>query len=191
MSTENLTDVQDDTVKNENEGSSSKKSSDNKKSKKKDKVSELEDEVEELNIQLKEQNDKFLRLYAEFDNFKKRTAKERLELIKTAGQEVILDLLDVLDDLDRAEQSIAKNSDFETAKTGFHLIKEKLIRTLQSKGLETMDSKGKPFDPDLHEAITDIPAPTEDMKGKVIDVIEKGYTLNQKIIRYAKVVVGK
>ncbi len=150
-----------------------------------------EDRIEELEIELKEQKDKFLRLFAEFDNFKKRTAKERIELIKTAGQDIISDLLTVLDDFERAFNATEKQSDIEELKSGFMLIKDKLFKTLANKGLEAMDAQGKEFDADFHEAITEIPAGSDDMVGKVVDVIEKGYLMNKKIIRYARVVVGK
>lgn len=148
-------------------------------------------DLEEVQIQLKEQKDKFLRLYAEFDNYKKRTAKERIELIKTAGQDIIMDMVAVVDDVERAEKSMETSEDIQALKDGFKLIKEKLFGKLKNKGLSPMDSMSKPFDPDFHEAITEIPAPNEELKGKVVDVIEKGYTLNDKIVRYAKVVVGK
>ena len=150
-----------------------------------------QEQIEELEIELKEQKDKFLRLFAEFDNFKKRTAKERIELIKTAGQDIITDLLTVLDDFERAFDATEKETNVEEIKNGFVLIKDKLFKTLANKGLEPMDALGKEFDADFHEAITEIPAPSEDMKGKVVDVIEKGYLMNKKIIRYARVVVGK
>lgn len=144
-----------------------------------------------LRTDLEEQKDKYIRLFAEFDNFKKRTAKERLELIQTAGAEVIKSLLPVLDDFDRAEKSIETATDIEAVKQGLLLIKEKLNKSLQQKGLQSMQSIGESFDAEWHEAITEIPAPTEDMKGKIIDEVEKGYVLNDKIIRYAKVIVGK
>lgn len=189
MNTEKMTEETTEKVENtqENDGSDKK----NKKVKKLSKTEQLEADLQEAKIQLQEQKDKFLRLYAEFDNFKKRTAKERLELIKTAGQDIIVDLLPVLDDFDRAEKSMLGNDDVNVAKEGFKLIKEKLYSKLENKGLSVMDSQDKDFDADFHEAITEIPAPNEELKGKVVDVIEKGYTLNQKIIRYAKVVVGK
>lgn len=149
------------------------------------------DELEQLKAQLAEQQEKYLRLYAEFDNFKRRTAKERADLMKTAGQEVITDLLPVLDDFERAERSVVEDMDIEVFAKGYALIKEKFFKTLQGKGLKAMESIGQPFDADLHEAITEIPAPEDKLKGKVVDEIEKGYWLNDKIIRYAKVVVGK
>ncbi len=128
---------------------------------------------------------------AEFDNFRRRTAKERLELIQTAGKEVIASMLEVLDDCDRAEKQLQANADAEQVKTGVQLVFNKLRSNLQSKGLKVMETKGTDFDADMHEAITEIPAPTPDLAGKVVDELEKGYYLNDKIIRFAKVVVGK
>ena len=150
-----------------------------------------EDIAIRLQGELAEQKDKYLRLFAEFENFKKRTAKERLELFKTAGADVIKELLSVLDDFDRAERSLDTATDIDAVKQGLILIKDKLTKTLQNKGLQPMESLHAVFDAEQHEAITEIPAPTDDAKGKVLDVLEKGYVLNDKIIRYAKVVVGK
>jgi molecular chaperone GrpE len=129
-------------------------------------------------------------LFSEFDNFKRRTAKEKLELSKTASASVLKDLLTVLDDFDRANESFEKATDVAALKEGVDLIYSKLFKTLESKGLKPMDSLHTEFNADIHEALTNIPAPEEELKGKVLDVIEKGYTLNDKIIRYAKVVVG-
>lgn len=150
-----------------------------------------EDEVEKLNEQLKEQKDKYLRLMADFENYKRRTAKERIELIQTAGKDVIVSLLDVLDDIDRAEKQMKTTDDVEQIKQGIQLVFNKIRNTLQAKGLKPMESVQTDFDVEKHEAITEIPAPTKDMKGKVVDEIQKGYYLNDKIIRFAKVVVGK
>lgn len=136
-------------------------------------------------------NDKYIRLYAEFDNYKRRTAKERIELFKTANADVIKSMLSVLDDFDRAKKSMETAKDIEAVKEGIQLIHHKLKNTLQAQGLTEMESVvGNAFDTDLHEAITNVPAPSEDMKGKVMDEVEKGYLLNEKVIRYAKVVVG-
>ncbi|PCH86162.1 MAG: nucleotide exchange factor GrpE [Flavobacteriales bacterium] len=140
--------------------------------------------------ELADLNDRFLRLYSEFDNYKRRTAKERLELFKTAGEDIIVSLLPVLDDFDRAMKAAEDAKEGSEAKQGMELIKNKLMVTLKQKGLEPMDSMGKPFDTDNHEAITKIPAPKKKLKGKVVDVIEKGFLLNGKVIRHAKVVVG-
>ena len=149
------------------------------------------DETSSALKELEEQKDKYIRLLAEFENFKRRTSKERIELFKTAGQEVIKDLLPSLDDVDRAEQVVAGAKDLEAVKEGIKLISEKLKNTLSQKGLKEIPCMGIEFNTDFMEAITEIPAPSEDLKGKVVDVLEKGYTLNDKIIRYAKVVIGK
>ena len=147
--------------------------------------------VEEEKIKYAELNDKYIRLFSEFDNFRKRTLKERLELTKTASQDVIMSMLPVIDDFERAIQAFEDKKDAESLKEGINLIYNKFKSTLNSKGVECMESKGKDFDTDYHEALTQIPAPSKDLKGKVVDVIEKGYTMNGKVIRFAKVVVGK
>ena len=135
--------------------------------------------------------DKYLRLFAEFDNYKKRTARERLDLIKTASEDLIGQLLPVLDDFDRAKENAAAGAQGESFSEGVNLVYNKLYTVLKAKGLQPMDLENKEFDPELHEAITKIPAPSEDQKGKIIDYIEKGYYLNDKIIRHAKVVIGE
>lgn len=135
-------------------------------------------------------NDKYLRLFAEFDNFKRRTQKERTELLQTAGKDVIISLLPVLDDFDRANKAIESATDINPIREGISLVHNKLKNLLAQKGLKEMESINTPFDTDNHEAITKIPAPNDDLKGKVIDELEKGYTLNDKVIRFAKVVVG-
>jgi molecular chaperone GrpE len=135
-------------------------------------------------------NDKYLRLYAEFDNFRRRTTKERVELLQTAGKEVIVSLIPVLDDFERAVKSMEKATDINAVKEGVVLVQNKLNNILTQKGLKPMEAVGQPFDADLHEAITNIPAPSDDLKGKVIDEMEKGYYLNDKVIRFAKVIVG-
>lgn len=144
----------------------------------------LEDKFNEL-------NDKYLRLYSDFDNFRKRTTKEKADLISNANAGVLKDLLTVLDDFERAIQSNENTEDVNGLKEGFQLIYNKFNGILASKGLKPMDSKGTPFDLDLHEAITNVPVEREEEKGKVIDVVEKGYYLHEKVIRYAKVVVGQ
>ena len=144
-----------------------------------------------MNDSLTQEKDKYLRLFAEFENFKKRTTKERIELFKTAGQEVISSLLPILDDLERAISQFEKQDTLEEIK-GFVLINNKLNGILKSSGLEILTINiGDVFDAEIHEAITQIPAPEEVQKGKIIDVVEKGYQLGEKIIRYPKVVVGK
>ncbi len=154
---------------------------------------ELADEsaMEKLQQELAEQKDKYLRLFAEFDNAKRRNAKERIELIGTAGREVITSLLDVLDDCDRAEKVISTSDAIAVVKEGVQLVFNKLRNTLQAKGLKPMETINTEFDADKHEAITEIPAPTPALKGKVVDEVTKGYYLSDKIIRFAKVVVGK
>jgi len=135
-------------------------------------------------------NDKYLRLFAEFDNYKRRTQKERVELLQTAGKDVIVSLLPILDDFDRANKAAETAVEVGPIKEGVQLVHNKLKNLLTQKGLKDIESINTPFNTDLHEAITKIPAPNEDMKGKVIDELEKGYTLNDKVIRFAKVVVG-
>lgn len=150
-----------------------------------------EDEAEKLRAELEELKKKYLLLNADFDNFKKRNAKERIELINTANKEVIIALLDVLDDSERAAKQLEAATGVDAVKEGVLLVFNKLYSVLQSKGLKPMDSLHQEFNADLHDAITEIPAPTEELKGKVLDVLQKGYYLNDKIIRHARVVVGK
>jgi molecular chaperone GrpE len=152
---------------------------------------DAENAVEKIQAELDEQKDKYMRLFAEFDNFKRRNAKERIELIQTAGREVISSLLDTLDDCDRAEKQIQSSEDLKQIKEGIQLVFSKLRNTLQSKGLKAMESIGTEFDVEKHEAITEIPAPNPTLVHKVVDEVQKGYYLNDKIIRFAKVVVGK
>ena len=149
-----------------------------------------EPEMEKLKAQLEELNDKYLRQAAEFDNFRRRNAKERVELIQTAGKDVITDLLVVLDDSERSQKQMESTDDVAQIKEGVQLVFSKLRNTLSAKGLKPMDAVGKNFNPDLHEAITEVDA-GEEMKGKIVAEVEKGYYLNEKIIRHAKVVVGK
>jgi molecular chaperone GrpE len=144
-----------------------------------------------LQQQIEELKDKYLRLVADFDNFRKRTARERLDLIQTASKDVITSLLPVLDDSERAEKQIKNTQDVEAVKEGIALVFTKLRSALQSKGLKPMVSVGQDFNPEFHEAITEVPAPQPELKGTVLDEVEKGYYLNDKIIRFAKVVVGK
>jgi len=146
---------------------------------------------EQLKLEVTQEKDKFLRLFAEFENYKKRTSKERLELFKTANEDLMTVLLPILDDFDRGLNEIKKAKDKELLK-GMELIKNKLYNTLTQKGLSHIKVKqGEAFDVELHEAITQIPAPSEDLKGKIIDVVEQGYKLGDKIIRYPKVVIGQ
>jgi molecular chaperone GrpE len=152
---------------------------------------ENDSEIERLKAELEETKDKYLRKVAEFENFKRRNARERIELIQTAGKEVIADMLDVLDDCDRAQKQIEGTDNVKEIKEGVLLVFNKLRNILQARGLKPMETINKEFNPDLHDAITEIPAPSQELKGKVVDEVMKGYYLNDKIIRHAKVVVGK
>ena len=150
-----------------------------------------ENELAKLQEALEKEKERNLRLFAEFENYKRRTGRERVELFKTAGQDVITSLLPVMDDFDRALKEIEKTEDKNLLK-GVELIQNKLKETLRAKGLEPIEtSQGETFDAEIHEAVTQIPAPSDDLKGKIIDVIEKGYTLGEKIIRFPKVVIGQ
>jgi len=148
-------------------------------------------EIDQLKADLADQKDKYLRLMAEFENFRRRTAKERLDLIQTAGKDVIVSMLEVMDDCDRAEKQLNSADDIAVQKEGIQLVFNKVRSTLQSKGVTAMESLHKDFNVELHEAITEIPVTDNKQKGKVVDEITKGYFLNDKIIRFAKVVVGK
>ena len=154
-----------------------------------DLANETPNEATLLQHQIDEWKDKYARLMADFDNFRKRSNKERIETIQTAGREVIASMLEVLDDADRAEKQMAQSTDIEAMKEGVQLVFNKLRNKLQQKGLKAFDSKGEPFDVEKHEALTEIMMPG--MEGKVVDEMEKGYLLNDKLIRHAKVVVGK
>jgi molecular chaperone GrpE len=153
--------------------------------------SDNEAELEKLKAELEESKDKYLRKVAEFENLKRRNAKERIELIQTAGKEVITEMLNVLDDCERAQKQMEASEDVKEIKEGVLLVFNKLRNVLQSRGLKPMETINKEFDADLHEAITEIPAPSPELIGKVVDEVVKGYYLNDKIIRHAKVVVGK
>jgi len=152
---------------------------------------EGEDATTRLEAALTESKDKYLRLYSEFENFRRRTAREKLDLIDTAGEGIMTALLPILDDFERAMKSTADDTGDQSAREGMDLIYQKLKKALEQKGLKDMNSKiGQDFDPDFHEAITQIPAPDKKLKGKIVDVIEKGYLIKDKVIRYAKVVTG-
>lgn len=151
---------------------------------KKDELAELEDKLQEM-------NDKYLRLSAEFDNYRKRTLKEKIELSKTASEDILINLLPVMDDFERAMQSINKTEDINTVKHGTQLIYNKFKEFLLLKGIKEIEALNKKFDTDVHEALTKMPAPKKKLKGKIIDVIEKGYFLHDKVIRFSKVVVGE
>lgn len=147
-------------------------------------------ELEKVQAELAEMKDKYLRMYSEFDNFKRRTSKEKIETMLTANRELMVALLPTLDDFDRTNKSLESVESVEALKEGVSLVFGKLLRTLEQKGLKPLETIGTVFDSELHEAVTQIPAPSEKMKGKVVDELEKGYYLNDKIIRYAKVVIG-
>lgn len=151
----------------------------------------LREELSKVQEEKAELNDRFLRLYSEFDNYKKRTQKERLELIDTASENVILDILPVIDDFERAIEANEKIDDLSSMKEGFELIYSKLIQILKKQGVKEIPAKGELFDTDFHEAVTFIPAASEEEAGCVLDVIQKGYTMQDKVIRYAKVVIAK
>jgi molecular chaperone GrpE len=150
-----------------------------------------ETELEKIKTELEQSKDKYLRLVAEFDNFRRRNAKERMELTQTAGKDIIQSLLVVLDDTDRAAKQMEVSDDLTQIREGVSLVFNKLRTILQQKGLKKMESIRQDFDADLHDAITEIPAPSEELKGKIIDEVEPGYYLNDKLIRHAKVIVGK
>jgi molecular chaperone GrpE len=153
--------------------------------------SSSEEELARLKAEKEELKDKYLRLLAEFENFKKRNTRERIDLLNTAAQDTLTALLPALDDFDRAISLPDEQKNTPAFQEGIHLVHQKLNNILRQRGLEVMDSNGAEFDPEYHEALTEIPAPNEELKGKIIDTVEKGYTLKGKIIRYAKVVVGK
>lgn len=150
-----------------------------------------EDQLTAKDKQLEELKDKHLRLMAEFENFKRRSIREKMDMMKNAAKDTMTALLPVLDDFDRARKAADDNDKGDLFAEGIGLVYKKLYSTLEQKGLKPMESNGEDFDPELHEALTEVPAPSEDMKGKIIDTVEKGYWLNDKIIRHAKVVVGK
>lgn len=153
--------------------------------------SELENRIAELTAGLATSNDKYLRLSAEFDNFRKRTLKEKMDLMKNASESVIVSFLPVIDDVERAIKAIETSNNLETTKEGINLIYNKFKDFTKQNGVVEMEAKGLELDTDHHEAITKIPAPTEELKGKIVEVVQKGYMLNDKVIRYAKVVIGE
>jgi molecular chaperone GrpE len=153
--------------------------------------SQTSDKEEAYQKQINELQDKYIRLMAEFDNYRKRSLKERMELLKSAGEEVLVNLLPVIDDFERGLDAIEKSSDIDAVKEGIHLIYNKFKDFIAQRGVKEIDARNQEFNVDIHEAITKIPAPQDDLKGKVVDVIQKGYYLNDKVIRYAKVVVGE
>ena len=183
--TDNLTDKEADTDKNK------KSFFTKKKDKEKQKIQDLEKEIEQLKAEKAELNDRFLRLFSEFDNYKKRVSKEKLDLIATASEKVLVSLLPVVDDFERAIAANEKADNIDSIKEGFNLIYNKLLQMMKRFDVEEIQAKGEEFNTDFHEAVTHFPAQKEEDKGKVIDVTEKGYKLKDKVIRYAKVVVGQ
>ena len=193
MSKENIAEkeMNEETPVQEEAAAKEKKGCSRKESKKeKAKIEELESKVTELENQVAKDKDDYIRLMAEFDNFRRRTSQEKLELVSVASMDTIKGLLPVLDDCERALVVLRESNDAEAAKEGTELIYHKLLAYLQGKGLAVIDALGKDFDTDLHEAVAQFPVPEEDKKGKVFDVVQTGYTLNGKVIRFAKVVVG-
>lgn len=172
----------------EHEETHADKKSEKKKKGKKDKQ---EAKIEELQEELKEVQDKHLRLQAEFDNFRRRTMKEKADLIKSGGESVLVNILPVIDDFERALDSLKEVEDEDTGKQGTLLIYNKFKEFLKQNNIKEIEALQQDFDVDLHEAITKIPAPSEELKGKVVDVVQKGYCLNEKVIRFAKVVIGE
>ena len=178
--------------KNINQSENQKKSKSTKTKKtRKPKIDKKAKQIEELGEKLNELNDKYLRLNAEFDNYRRRTLKERSELIKTAGEDILVNLLPLMDNFERAITSIEGAKDIDAVKEGVILIYNNFKDFLRQKGVKEIDAKENNFDTDLHEAIAKIPAPDEKLKGKIVDVTEKGYMLNDKVIRFSKVVVGE
>ncbi|PCH71531.1 MAG: nucleotide exchange factor GrpE [Bacteroidales bacterium] len=174
----------------EKEEEKAEETTESKKTEKSAKEKEA-DELEELGIKLQEINDKYVRLSAEFDNYRKRTLKEKMELTKSAGEKILINVLPVMDNFERALQSIDATKDVDAIKEGVHLIYSNFKEFVTQNGVKEIETKNQAFDTDIHEAITKIPAPTKKLKGKVIDCVEKGYFLHDKVIRFAKVVIGE
>lgn len=171
-------------------GQDSKMSRKEAKAMKKEKTEKLEKEIEDLKASLAKEKDDYIRLMAEFDNFRRRTSQEKLELVNVASEDTIKGLLPVLDDCERAMDVLSKSSDSDAAKEGTELIFNKLMGYLKTKGLAVIEARDKTFDTDMHEAVAQFPVNEDEKKGKVYDVVQTGYTLNGKVIRFAKVVVG-
>jgi molecular chaperone GrpE len=148
------------------------------------------DDTAKLAAELAEMKDKYVRLYSDFENFRRRTSREKLDYLKSANEEMMVALLPVLDDFERAIKFSGEADDTDAAKEGLRIVYNKLYKTLEQKGLKPMETKGQPFNPDLHEAITQSPAPSPKLKGRIIEEVEKGYLLNDKVIRFAKVIIG-
>lgn len=179
---QNVSEEQTDTTESAETDKTSEETTDNQ---------EVQQPAEDFETKYNELNDRYLRLMAEFDNYRKRTLKEKMELTKTGGEDVLKGILPVVDNMERAIKSLETAKDLEAVKEGIDLIYKKFQEFLTAKGLKEIEAQGLELDTDKHEAVTKFPAPSEDLKGKIIDVIEKGYTLNDKVIRYAKVVIGE
>lgn len=179
---QNVSEEQTDTTESTETDKTSEETTDNQ---------EAQQPAEDFETKYNELNDRYLRLMAEFDNYRKRTLKEKMELTKTGGEDVLKGILPVVDNMERAIKSLETAKDLEAVKEGIDLIYKKFQEFLTAKGLKEIEAQGLELDTDKHEAVTKFPAPSEDLKGKIIDVIEKGYTLNDKVIRYAKVVIGE
>jgi len=173
-----------DVASSEEKNGNSKKSNKAKKQKDSEKIKELEEVINQ-------KNDQFIRLQAEFDNYRKRTLKEKMELTKSAGESLLVNILPLVDDFERALNSMDESKKDDPVKQGLDLIYKRFIDFIEQNGVKEIDAIGQEFDTDLHEAITKIPAPSDDLKGKIVDVVQKGYMLNDKVIRYAKVVIGE
>lgn len=194
---ENLTDKQEKNSKNENsekaENEKSEKAENEKEEEtyEKNEISDKDETIESLGKKLDEMNDKYLRLSAEYDNYRRRTLKEKMELTKTANEKLLVDILPVIDNLERALISIQETDDIKALEEGVSLIYNNFKDFIKKQGVKEIEAKELPLDTDFHEAITKIPAPNDELKGKIVDVVEKGYTLNDKVIRFAKVVIGE
>ncbi len=187
LDNENL-EVEDTTVTENKETTATKEEkTESKKSKKEKKA----DEIEELGLKLQEITDKYMRLSAEFDNYRKRTLKEKMELTKSAGEKILVNVLPVMDNFERALKAANESTDINGIKEGINLIHSNFKDFMTQQGVKEIETTNIDFDTDLHEAITKIPAPSEELKGKIVDCIEKGYFLNDKVIRFSKVVVGE
>ena len=189
MSEENIENTEEKVLKDEVESVQEEQAEETAAKESTEEVLE-EDELTKITAELAEMKDKYLRLYSEFENFRKRTQKEKSELLVTASERVIVDLLSVVDDFERGMKANEEVDDISVIKEGISLVYEKFAKLLKNKGVEPIDAAGNDFDTELHEAITQIPSPSEEMKGKVIDEVEKGYKLGEKVIRYSKVVIG-
>ncbi len=184
-----------DTVETTVEEVENTKEEESKEEEAKEETKEKVEEAPEVKVEVKGENidykDRYIRLVAEFDNYKRRTAREKMDLIRNAGEDILNDILPTMDDLERAMDSMSKADDMKAAKSGVELIYNNLKKIVNQKGLKEIEALHAPFDTDMHEALTKIPAPSKKLKGKVVDVIQKGYTLNDKVIRFSKVVIGE